>query len=71
MTRQHVYFLALVVLAVVLFQLLPRYEWHQPPGGGSALIRVDRWSGDAELGAFRVDEDGRQRWTSLAVRLQR
>lgn len=57
-----------VVLAVLLHALLPRYEWRDPGGEDhSTYIRIDRWSGRAEIGLFFEASRGHYgRWLSMS-----
>jgi hypothetical protein len=49
-TLRHWYLgIALIVAALVLHALIPRYDWHLTSG---AAIRVDRWTGTAVGGRF-------------------
>lgn len=42
--------------ALVVQTLFPRYEWRDPGGANPrAFVRVDRWTGVAELGTFTPD----------------
>jgi hypothetical protein len=41
---------ALVVAAVLLYALVPRYEWRD--AGGVPRIRIDRWTGRLVVGSF-------------------
>jgi len=69
MTRRDWWFgIGALVLAVLLHALLPRYEWRDPGGDDvSIYVRIDRWTGRAEMGAFfnkdRQHTSGR--WMSL------
>ena len=41
---------ALIVAAIVLHALVPRYEWRD--AGGAPIVRIDRWTGAAQMGLF-------------------
>ena len=55
-----------VVLALLVHAWVPRYEWRTPEYAAVA-IRIDRWTGAAELGSFRdgLSTDLRSRWEPL------
>lgn len=60
MTRRDWWFgVLLLSLAVGLHALVPRYEWR---GGSVPQVRVDRWTGRAEIGRYYQG-----RWISPAV----
>lgn len=42
--------IALVVAAIVLHALVPRYEWRNY--GSVPIVRIDRWTGRAVIGSF-------------------
>lgn len=43
----------LIAIAVLVHALLPRYEWRDPGGDNPRVyVRVDRWTGRAQLGEF-------------------
>lgn len=52
-----------LVSVLLLHLALPRYDWLPEPGS-VAVVRIDRWTGRAELGTF-VDARG---WISAADR---
>lgn len=54
--------IGILSLAIGLHALLPRYEWRQE---GRAFVRIDQWTGRAELGSFVSDG----RWASVASQL--
>ena len=45
----------LVVLAILAHALVPRYEYQQTAASGIAWIRVDLWTGQAQLVAVTAD----------------
>jgi hypothetical protein len=53
---------AAAVLAVVAHAAIPRYEWRPSPEFADVLVRVDRWTGRAEVGFVRLDWG---RWVSV------
>lgn len=57
MTKHHLSIAVATLIAVVLLAHLafPRYEWRASAQYNDALIRIDRWTGRAEIGAFRAD----------------
>ena len=56
---------AVVVLAVLLHALIPRYEYRNVPGDVVGMFtRIDRWTGSAELVSVAVTDGER----SLALR---
>jgi hypothetical protein len=42
--------IGLVVAAIVVHGLVPRYEWRIVQG--APMIRIDRWTGSAQVGGF-------------------
>ena len=64
MTRRDWWFgVAIVAAAVVAHAAFPRYEWRPfVAGRSSLLVRVDRWTGSAQLGDWK---DGR--WSARDV----
>lgn len=54
---------SVLAVVVILHALFPRYEWRSVAQVPDALIRVDRWTGAAQVGAFRADWG---RWVSVA-----
>lgn len=57
MTRRDYWLIgAAMVVAILLHALVPRYDWRDP-GGDDAVtyIRIDRWTGQAEIGRFTRD----------------
>ena len=38
-----------IVLAILVHALVPRYEWRAVEGNRFELIRIDRWTGRAQL----------------------
>jgi hypothetical protein len=50
--------LGLLVAAILVHALVPRYEWRQV-GNSVVLLRLDRWTGTAEYGRWES-----RRWTS-------
>jgi hypothetical protein len=54
--RRDWYLVAALLLAiVVLLRAFPRYEWRDVSGNPFAMIRLDRWTGNAEFGRFGSD----------------
>jgi hypothetical protein len=51
-----------VVIVVLAHAAVPRFDWRQGPG--VQMIRIDRWTGQADIGGF-FDQRG---WVSLAQR---
>jgi hypothetical protein len=51
-----------VAVVILFFSALPRYEW-RPTQYSDQLLRVDRWTGRAELGILKTDWG---RWVSVA-----
>jgi hypothetical protein len=61
MTRRDWWFGILVLtLAMLAHAAFPRYEWRQTPAG-LGYVRIDRWTGTADLGSFTGGA-----WTSTA-----
>jgi hypothetical protein len=53
LTRRDWYIgVVLVMLAVLLHAMVPRYEWRAVADQPTRMIRVDRWSGRAAVGFF-------------------
>ena len=56
-----------VVLALLVHAGLPRYEWRTPRENIAVAIRIDRWTGAAELGSFsNVSSGFNRRWVPLS-----
>lgn len=54
MTRLDWYIGLLLAIALAVAALAwPRYEWRDPGGAADLFVRIDRWTGRAELGTFR------------------
>jgi hypothetical protein len=53
------------VLALLCYSAFPRYEWHQVQG--ALFVRVDRWRGRLERGAYGNDGT----WVSFTEKSQR
>ena len=47
--------IVLVVLAILVHALVPRYEYQHTGPGSIAWVRVDRWTGRALLTTFTAD----------------
>lgn len=45
----------LLLSVVGLHRAFPRYEWRDVSGNAFALIRLDRWTGSADIGRFGSD----------------
>lgn len=43
--------MAALVIAVLLHAAVPRYEW-RPLAGTIGFVRIDRWTGRAQLGGW-------------------
>ena len=43
---------AVIVLAILVHALVPRYEWRTLDYAPRHLLRIDRWTGDLELEPF-------------------
>lgn len=56
---------ALIAGALVLHAAVPRYEWRSVPEEKYRLIRIDRWTGDAQIGLVTP---GMGRWVSSDTR---
>ena len=56
------WWIGVVILSLALFAhaAIPRYEWRQEHG---SLIRIDRWTGKAELGRW-LRVNNRLEWSS-------
>ena len=52
--------IAVVVVAILVHALIPRYEWRD--WRGAPLVRVDRWTGTAVMGAYRGPD---RNWVGL------
>lgn len=52
MRRDLIIAAAILFAAVVWYTAFPRYEWRQGPQP-RYLVRIDRWTGQAELGDLR------------------
>ena len=50
--------LGLLVAAILCHAFVPRYEWRQV-ANSVTLIRIDRWTGRAELGSWAL-----RQWTA-------
>ncbi len=51
----------LIVVALLVHALVPRYEWQTPAESVAVAIRIDRWTGAAEWGSFRATSNSRHR----------
>ena len=56
----------ILAIALVLHALVPRYEWRTVPDHPSQLIRIDRWSGRAEVGLANFTTGGR--WVPIGTK---
>lgn len=53
----------LLGLGLLAHAAVPRYEWRAVPHVPDAFLRIDRWTGAAEIGAVRPDWG---RWVSVS-----
>lgn len=51
---------ALIVVAILVHAAMPRYEWQTFGSAAAMRIRIDRWTGTMQLGAFTD-----YRWVAL------
>ena len=55
-----------VVVALLVHAGLPRYEWRTSAENVVVAIRIDRWTGAAELGSFLDSSNNpRRRWAPM------
>ena len=57
--------IALIATAVLLNPYLPRYDRRDPGGGVDLYVRIDRWTGQAEIGRFQTAGPNVGSWASM------